>query len=277
MSKTLPQLLTLSLLGAVVIVLIGIAIESIINNLDDMLVPCQHGTTYNKATASCICTNTPFTGKYCGICDCEYGQCMVGGTTPKAGSLYGCRCPINTKRFGHKCNLCFADDASTNCTGSCLPNYYGALCDKTCQATLTQVDLFSNTAVEANVCKDIRDNGGICNICSGHGVCGPDGDCQCDKHWFGGPEGGCSQTCAVASNGRICSGHGNCMKTGGTTSCACEYGFRGSDCSLACPGMLETSEVCSGHGNCFVDYAVENPFATCTCNQKFRGAACQIE
>ena len=33
--------------------------ESVINNLDDMLVPCQHGTSYNKATATCNCMNTP--------------------------------------------------------------------------------------------------------------------------------------------------------------------------------------------------------------------------
>ena len=277
MSNALPQLLTLSLVGAVVIVLISLGMESIINSLDDMLVPCQHGTSYNKITSSCNCVNTPFKGKYCGVCDCAHGQCMVGGTTPKAGSLYGCRCPINTKRFGHKCNLCFTADAETECNGECLPGYYGAICDKTCKASLTQSDLFDNTLVEANVCKDIRDNGGICNFCSGHGTCGADGECQCDKNFFNGPEGGCSQTCQPASNGEICSGHGNCMKTGGTVSCACEFGFRGSDCSLPCPGILQTGDICSGHGNCLVDYSVESPTASCDCNQKFRGPACEIE
>ena len=101
MSQKLPQLLIVALVGAAVIVLISLGLESVINNLDDMLVPCQHGTSYNKATASCNCMNTPFTGKYCGECDCSHGQCMIGGTTPKAGSLYGCRCPIATKRLGH--------------------------------------------------------------------------------------------------------------------------------------------------------------------------------
>ena len=91
MSQKLPQLFIIALVGAAVIVLISLGLESIINNLDAMLVPCQHGTSYNKLTSSCNCANTPFTGKYCGICDCAYGQCMVGGTTPKAGSLYGCR------------------------------------------------------------------------------------------------------------------------------------------------------------------------------------------
>ena len=277
MSQKLPQLLIVALVGAAVIVLISLGLESVINNLDDMLVPCQHGTSYNKATASCNCMNTPFTGKYCGECDCSHGQCMIGGTTPKAGSLYGCRCPIATKRFGHKCQLCFAEDANTTCKGACKPNFFGAICDKTCKANIVQADLFASTLTqEAIECRNIQDNGGTCNYCSGHGSCGATGDCECEKNYFNGPNGGCSQTCAIADNGKICSGHGVCEKIAGVPTCACEYGWRGTDCSVPCPGMEVNGEPCSGHGQCLVDYS-GTPTTSCNCNQKFRGEACEIE
>ena len=275
MSKGLPQLLTLSLLGAAIIVLIGIGLESVINSLDDMLEPCQHGTSYNKLTSSCDCRNTPFRGKYCGICDCQHGQCMVGGTTPKAGSLYGCRCPINTKRFGHKCDLCFTTNTES-CDGPCANGFYGALCDKTCIADLTQTELFAGDTTSASTCKNIRDNGGTCNFCSGHGSCGTTGDCDCEKNYFNGPNGGCSQTCPVSTNGKICSGHGVCEKIAGVPTCACEYGWRGTDCSVPCPGVRETGNPCSGHGQCLVDYS-GTPTTSCNCNQKFRGEACEKE
>ena len=275
MSKALPQLLTLSLLGAAIIVLIGIGLESVINSLDDMLEPCQHGTSYNKLTTSCDCQNTPFTGKYCGVCDCKFGQCMVGGTTPKAGSLYGCRCPINTKRFGHKCNLCFANNTAS-CTGPCAEGYFGPLCDKTCISDLTQTLLFGGESVDATTCMDIRNNGGTCNLCSGHGQCGATGDCECNSNYFNGPNGGCSQTCPISGNGKICSGHGVCEKIAGVPTCACEYGWRGTDCKVPCPGMTTTGKPCSGHGQCLIDYT-GTPTTSCNCNQKFRGEACQKE
>ena len=275
MSKGLPQLLTLSLLGAAIVVLIGIGLESVINSLDDMLEPCQHGTSYNKLTSSCDCRNTPFRGKYCGICDCQHGQCMVGGTTPKAGSLYGCRCPINTKRFGHKCQLCFTNNTES-CDGPCANGFYGALCDKTCLPTLTQTELFIGDSTDASTCKNIRDNGGTCNYCSAHGSCGATGDCECEKNYFNGPNGGCSQTCPVSSNGMICSGHGVCEKIAGVPTCACEYGWRGTDCNIPCPGVRETGDPCSGHGQCLVDYS-GTPTTSCNCNQKFRGEACEKE
>jgi plastocyanin len=276
MSQKLPNLLIIALVGAAVIVLISLGLESVINNLDDMLVPCQHGTSYNKATASCNCMNTPFTGKYCGECDCAHGQCMVGGTTPKAGSLYGCRCPIGTKRFGHKCQLCYAEN-TTSCKGPCQNRFYGAVCDKTCNSNLVQSDLFASTlTADAAVCRNIQDNGGTCNYCSGHGLCGATGNCDCEKNYFNGPNGGCSQTCAIADNGKICSGHGVCEKIAGVPTCACEYGWRGTDCSVPCPGMEVNGVPCSNHGQCLVNYT-GTPTTSCNCNQKFRGDACEIE
>ena len=276
MSQKLSQLLIIALVGAAVIVLISLGLESVINNLDAMLVPCQHGTSYNKATASCNCMNTPFKGKYCGECDCAHGQCMVGGTTPKAGSLYGCRCPISTKRFGHKCQLCYAEN-TTSCKGVCQNGFYGAVCDKTCKANIVQSDLFASTlSADALVCRNIRDNGGTCNYCSGHGLCDATGNCDCEKNYFNGPNGGCSQTCAIADNGKICSGHGVCEKIAGVPTCACEYGWRGTDCSVPCPGMEVNGVPCSGHGQCLVNYT-GTPTTSCNCNQKFRGDACEIE
>lgn len=273
----LAHLLTFSIIGAVVIVLISLGMDSIIKGLDDMLIPCQHGTEYNKLTGSCRCDDTPFSGKYCGVCDCTNGQCVVGGTTERAGSLYGCRCPINTKWFGFMCDMCFTENANaTTCTGPCKAGYYGEICDKTCKSELTFSQLTaSDPSEEAKICLDIRTNGGTCNVCSGHGSCTSNGNCDCDKNWFDGPNGGCSRTCEVV-DGKVCSGHGNCVNKGGQPSCACEFGWRGIDCSLPCPGINVTGLSCSGHGNCLVDYT-DPPSTSCSCNQKFRGFACEIE
>ena len=189
----LSQLLTFSIIGAAVIVLISLGMDSIIKGLDDVLIPCQHGTEYNKLTGSCRCENTPFTGKYCGICDCANGQCMIGGTTVRAGSDYGCRCPFDTKFFGFMCDMCFTENANVStgvCSGACKTGYYGQLCDKTCKAELTFSDLTAvNPSEESKICLDIRTNGGTCNICSGHGSCTENGECECDKNWFDSPNG----------------------------------------------------------------------------------------
>ena len=277
----LSQLLSFSIIGAVVIVLISLGMDSIIKGLDDVLIPCQHGTEYNKLTGSCRCENTVFTGKYCGICNCASdGKCMLGGTTLRAGSDYGCRCKFGTKFFGFLCDMCFTENANVSngtCSGACKQGYYGQNCDKTCKADLTFSDLTSvNPSNESEICLDVRTNGGKCNICSGHGACSSNGECECYTNWFDSPNGDCSRTCTAGGNGKICSGHGTCKsKTGGVPSCLCEYGWRGENCALPCPGSDVSGVPCSGHGNCLVDYSI--PSTSCDCNQKFRGAACEIE
>ena len=108
----------------------------------------------------------------------------------------------------------------------------------------------------------------------GHGVCGEVGDCECDKNYFDGPNGGCSQTCPVADNGKYVVVMVFVKKLQGFP-CACEYGWRGTNCDLPCPGMETTNLPCSGHGQCLVDYT-GTPSTSCNCNQKFRGLACEI-
>ena len=71
--------------GAALVALIAIGIDEGIKSLDSMLIPCQHGTTYTSS-GSCSGIDTPFIGKYCGICNCSNGYCVIGGTNPRITS-----------------------------------------------------------------------------------------------------------------------------------------------------------------------------------------------
>jgi len=265
------QMSVFSIIGAALVVLVSIGIDSLIASLDDMLVPCQHGTPYVNGRCSCI--DTPFSGVYCGECACEHGTCMLGGTTPKITSDYGCRCPLRTKRFGFLCDQCFTQDNET-CNGECLDGFTGALCERTCFSNISYVDTASNNVTgDAKVCRDLRIAGGTCNLCSGHGICN-NGMCDCNENWFNHGLLQCSRTCPKNEKG-ICSGHGSCKLFGDTPGCLCSFGWRGPECEIMCPGMDINDKACNGHGNCMVDFLTNE--ATCDCNQKFRGEACGIE
>lgn len=242
------QLSIFSIASAAVVVLFGIGIDTIIGGLDDMLVPCQHGTKY--INGKCSCLGTPFTGKYCGQCNCSYGTCMLGGTTPRITSDYGCRCPFNTKRFGLLCNQCYAE--GEDCSGKCLRDFYGAKCERTCYPDLVRVE-------DDATCVSLRSNGGQCNICSGHGVCN-NGDCECDEGWYNGDRAQCSRTC---KGGCL---HGVCKLFNNIPGCLCEEGWKGTNCDIKCNCV---------HGNCILNF--EEKTATCECNQKWRGPDCSIE
>ena len=138
-----------SLAACGIVVLIAMGVDEAINNLDKMLIPCQHGTTYTSR-GDCSCIDTPFIGKYCGVCNCVTGYCTIGGTTPRITSDYGCKCPERSKFFGFLCDQCntknitydetFTTPVINGCTGECKDGFFGSRCDRTCFANLSHYD-----------------------------------------------------------------------------------------------------------------------------------------
>jgi hypothetical protein len=265
MIGTITQYGIFTLLGAAIILLLSFVVENGIKQVDDMLVPCQHGTPFIQG--KCRCDGSPFNGTFCSNCMCEYGSCSLEPTTPFPENDFGCRCPTQMKRFGYFCDLCNTIDANESCKGDCKPDFFGPKCERICYANLD----FTN---DNSVCNLMRSNGGHCSTCHGHGTC-EDGFCECDDNYFNDGRDECVKTCPVSANGQICSGHGNCKLFGNTPACVCEDGWNGITCNIPCPGIEEAGLSCFGHGICNVDFDAET--ATCDCNQKFRGLDCSIE
>lgn len=94
----------LSLVGMALIVIVSITIENVIDSLDEILVPCQHGTKF--INGKCDCSASPFSGQYCENCTCAHGYCLLGGGTTPTTSVYGCKCDLGTKFWGLYCDQC---------------------------------------------------------------------------------------------------------------------------------------------------------------------------
>ena len=260
MIRTLTQYGVFTLFGAAVILLLSFVVEEGIKQVDEMLIPCQHGTSFVQGR--CRCDGTPFNGTYCSNCMCEHGVCSTDPTTPFSNSDYGCRCPTQSKRFGFLCDLCNTVDE--NCTGDCKPDFFGTRCERICYADLS----YDNNN---EVCNTMRSSGGFCSTCHGHGTC-QDGFCECDDNWFDDGRNQCVKTCPGTPT---CSGHGACKLYGDTPGCQCEPGWNGPECNIPCPGILSTGVICNDNGVCNVDFDAET--ATCECAEKFRGPECEIE
>ena len=126
------------------------------------------------------------------------------------------------------------DDATRSCT--CKNGYGGEGCEKMCP-------------------------GGLSNPCSRRGKCdGATGECFC---YPGAAGSRCESTTAVAGTcecgssftyrnadgtySTLCSG-----RLDANATCTCLAGWSGTNCDVACPGMISTAgqSVCGGHGTC---------------------------
>merc|ERR1711912_216799 len=68
-------------------------------------------------------------------------------------------------------------------------------------------------------------------------------------------------------------GHGTCVLKDEKAECSCMYGWRGKDCTKACP-RSERGSVCAGHGVCKLDAKTQE--AKCTCKKGYGGSSCTI-
>jgi len=131
---------------------------------------------------------------------------------------------------------------SSDCT--CLPGYYGELCE--------DFDCFGI-------------NQGNDSSCSSNGICIEHDTCQCADGYYGDE---CDEKICygvLSHDQNVCSGHGECVDT---DTCLCQNGYEGEMCLPLCFGIESTnSSVCLGNGQC-----VE--MNTCACQNGYLGAQC---
>ena len=86
--------LVLSAALALLALLLDRSADPIIDEIEKVIVPCQHGGEWLSAKETCRCLG-PWTGKYCGECACKNGGVCDSNNIQVAtpGTLWGCRCP----------------------------------------------------------------------------------------------------------------------------------------------------------------------------------------
>ncbi|KAL0491427.1 Wnt inhibitory factor, partial [Acrasis kona] len=106
------------------------------------------------------------------------------------------------------------------------------------------------------------------NTCSGNGVCGGDGKCNCSAGYSGSTCSFYSCYGVLMTNTSVCNGRGICNAS---NSCLCSGDSFGSNCEFFyCNKVLSTNQsVCSGQGIC----SAPN---TCVCNSAWTGSNCEI-
>ena len=251
---------------ASLVALLAMSTDFFVAYVNDIVIPCQHDSSWTGRQCNCDNTRGVFSGQYCGVCECKhFGICAV---VENGNSRWGCRCPNHEKWAGLLCDKCYAtnyDEKLNQCTGPCRTSethfHFGPKCDAVCIPDSNSQD---------QICQEISSGGGSCNACNGHGTCTGTGQCECDDGWytsFGGEQ--CSMSCA--STGIVCpSERGTCQSIGGIVQCICRPGFYGANCDLTCEST--TNQPCSGHGTCGLT-SLGAPI--CTCETHYVGNMCQ--
>ena len=103
--------------------------DTVVNEIEKVVMPCQHSGVWDPSSESCQCVG-PFSGKYCGECTCQNGGvCDTNGVqvaTP--GTLWGCRC--RDRYLGAECEQCNAElTEDGRCVGDCVDGFTGPDCD----------------------------------------------------------------------------------------------------------------------------------------------------
>ncbi len=209
--------------------------------VDDLTVPCQHGT--DIVDGECSCVDTPFTGPYCDVSKCENGIVTdVAVTTPFVKTAFGCRCSDGW--FGFLCDVCNmqqTNPAQCDRQNACkdapvnTSKYFGDRCGSYCSATLTRTTHFLSTNADNMEYTRMANIGATLTHCSGHGTC-TDTGCVCDEDWFPAVDGvsDCEATCPTV-NGTTCNKpNGQCVQENGRTFCRCQPGYVGAACQYRC-------------------------------------------
>lgn len=237
------------------------------------------------STADAFCTT-----------ECNVGTCSYRGVCNDAydGSNDLCICDkrtvgnvtfdtVDPKRF---CSVCkenwYPDemDSSNACTHYCAEDGYienrlivfGDEKDRTLEGDVNAQKVCSHEGDGYSPDPD-------CRVCSGHGTCRNDGECECDDSRTGIY---CEIDCGASANGQVCSGHGRCVRNDldmwfdpFTTEYRCEClpydtytsetrqrliksgvsvepppspNFYGRYCEFHCPRYNEA--ICAGRGQC---------------------------
>ncbi len=258
-----------------IVVLVSLGIEYLIDSIDTMLVPCQHGTKYinNK----CDCLNTPFVGKYCETCLCENGFCMIGeGTTPSK-TAYGCRCRLESKSWGYYCDQCNVElQVVTNANknediGKIKCQLYAKQQNKQFLA-IANLQKPSGCTIEDKVYYNKADSTIACKNCVQSKECKSTENCMqpytgalCNQVCFSNFTKGSVEDMVckdVESHGGTCNYCVNGLCTGET--CDCYEGWVGKHCDKACN--------CNGHGSC----VLYGDKAGCLCTDGYYGENCDF-
>ncbi|GMI05491.1 hypothetical protein TrRE_jg2648 [Triparma retinervis] len=218
----------------------------------------------------------------------KYIDCP-GGCSDTCGAEE-CRCPpgFYGSTCQHPCD-CLNSDGCASLTGDCRcrEGWTGDKCDVECPGGEGTCD--GNGACYLGQEGDGEcacfggfwgdECGGVCpreggKVCGGRGDCEKeDGLCDCRQGYFGAQcelecPGGGSNPCS--GNGVCCTGVGSSKEfspCGGTPvgRCACDAGWRGSDCS-----ERYCFQGCWGHGVC-------GDGGVCACEEGWGGEFCQVE
>lgn len=251
---------------ASLVALLAMSTDFFVAYVNDIIIPCQHDSSWTGTQCNCDNTRGVFSGQYCGECECKHlGICAV---VENGNSRWGCRCPSHEKWTGVLCDKCYTanhNETLNQCSGPCQTSethiHYGPKCDTVC---------IPKSNAQDQTCQEIASGGGTCNACNGHGTCSGTGQCECEDGWYtslGGEQ--CSMSCD--SSGIVCPpDRGICQSIGGIIQCICRPGFYGANCELTCEST--NNKPCSGHGTCGLT-SLGAP--TCTCETHYVGNMCQ--
>ena len=92
---------------ASLVALLAMSTEFFVAYVNDIVIPCQHDSSWTGVQCNCDNTRGVFSGQYCGECECKHlGICAV---VENGNSRWGCRCPNHEKWTGLLCDKCYAD------------------------------------------------------------------------------------------------------------------------------------------------------------------------
>jgi len=258
------------------------------------------GTDPNWFCAKCEASYYPLTSvesadAYC-TTECNRGTCSYRGICNDAydGSAASDICICDKRTVG---NVTFDTVDPTRFCSVCKENWYPGQMDSSnaCTHYCAAEGEIENKMIVFGDSRDLKGDINAhqvcapegegyspdpdCRVCSGHGTCRGDGECECEDSRTGIY---CEIDCGASANGQVCSGHGRCVRNDldmwfdpFTTEYRCECqpydtytpetrqrlikngvsmeppptpNFYGKYCEFHCPRYNEA--ICAGRGDC---------------------------